>query len=156
MLWLLDSLLLATLSGKLQPFSFRWHHRSYRRVDITRRACLGITKADLAVYAFCWFVCAFVLSDKTISPSYLHIVTAEKTWFTSHNKSAPRAETHCEIFTRSKRMLPTLFYISKRSAGSVSRLNVKSIPSYTSSACGLRQISPGGNSQRGGWMAGLI
>lgn len=53
-------------------------------------------------------------------------------------------------------MLPALFYLSKGSPGRVSRLNVKSIPSYTSSACGLRQISPGGNSQRGGWMGGLI
>ena len=56
-------------------------------------------------------------------------------------------------------MLPTPFYLSEGSPGRVSRLNVKSIPSYRSSACGLSQISPGSDSQRGvggGWMGGLI
>lgn len=37
------------------------------------------------------------------------------------------------------------------------RLNVKSIPSYRSSTCGLPQSGPGSDSQRGGeWMGGLI
>lgn len=46
MLWLLDSLVLATLSpASSDPFFFlfflRWHHHSYRHVDITERVCFG-------------------------------------------------------------------------------------------------------------------
>lgn len=46
MLWLLDSLVLATLSpASSDPFFslffLRWHHHSYRHVDITERVCFG-------------------------------------------------------------------------------------------------------------------
>lgn len=148
MLWLLDSLLLATLSVELQPFSFRWHHHSYRHVDITERVCLGNHNSRSGDFIPCVHFCSPKLGNLSVTSASCH------RWYNpihipkQIHKSGLRAETQCEVFTRGKIMLPTPFYLSKGSPGRVSK--VKSIPSYTSSACGLRQISPGSDSQRGG------
>lgn len=54
------------------------------------------------------------------------------------------------LFYKRQRNVANLILPSEGSPERVSRLNVKSIPSCWSSACGLRQISPGSDSQRGG------
>lgn len=94
------------LSGELRPFFFpllfkmtspfiqaRWHH--------WESMFWKSHTVDLTVYTFA--PCTFVLLFKTISPSYLRVVTA---WLKpdSHSpkkqihKSVPHAETQCEFF----------------------------------------------------------
>ena len=135
MLCLLDSPLFATLS----LFFSRWHHYCHRHADITGSLYLGRIRVHFLIR----------------STYYRHW---KKKRFTSQSESTnlcPILKSNMRYYERQNNFA-NLILPSEESPGRVSRLNVKSIPSCTSSACGLRQISSGSDSQQGGWMGRLI